>query len=165
MLEKLSVTASTHTTNVALASIHTFLSLPYLHRTITPINHNIRSRGITRRIRREIQISALQLVSLALAPHGNLAVPDPLGLWRDEIADLGGHITWRDAVGTGEANPFYGKRFAEVDHACFGGVVLWYGTLAKEAVLHQRVGALTADWSCGMLAICPLIDAVATKLP
>lgn len=46
-----------------------------LRQTIPAINHNVRARRITRRVRREIQERTLQLVRQTLAAHGDLIFP------------------------------------------------------------------------------------------
>jgi len=43
-------------------------------------------------------------------PHGDLVLPDVLGLLRDEIGDFGSHVARGDGVGTGELNPLDGQR-------------------------------------------------------
>lgn len=100
-------------------------------------------------------------MSLAFSSHRNLAVPDALRLYWNKVRDLGCHVTRRNTVHSGELYPFHGQRFAKMSYACFCCVVLQLDqcTFWMDSVL------LTAACSCGTLAICPLIEEVAMKLP
>lgn len=79
-------------------------------------------------------------MSLTLTAHGNLVTPDVLGIFGDEIGDLGSDVTGGDGVGAGVADPLDGERLAcmtlsaafmklcsrartEVDDTGLGGVV------------------------------------------
>lgn len=46
------------------------------------------------------------------SPHGDLALPNVLGLLRNEVGDLGGHVAGGDAVCAGELDPLDSERAA-----------------------------------------------------
>ena len=45
-------------------------------------------------------------MGFTLTAHGNLVLPDVLGLLGDEVGDLGGHVAGRDGVAAGVLDPF-----------------------------------------------------------
>lgn len=51
-------------------------------------------------------------MGLALTTHGDLVLPDVLGLLGHKVGDLGGHVARRDGVGTGKPHPLNGQRLA-----------------------------------------------------
>lgn len=105
----------------------------YSSRQAVPtIDDNIRASRVCRRIRGQVQVSALELEGLTLPTHWDLRPPDGFGLRRHEVGNLCGHVARRDCVDASEPDPFHGERLAEVNHACFCGVVLAEKVLAAD---------------------------------
>lgn len=79
---------------------------------VATVNNQVRAGGVGGRVRGQVQVSTLQLVSLALATHGDLVPPDVLGLLRHKVGNFRSNITGRDSVGAGEPDPFNGQGLA-----------------------------------------------------
>lgn len=94
-----------------------------LREAVTAIDDDVGTGGVRGGIGGQVQEGTLELVGLALTTHGDLALPDVLGLLGNEVGDLGGHVTRRDGVGTGEGNPLDGEGAAEVNDTSLGGIV------------------------------------------
>lgn len=136
-----------------------------LRKTVSTINNDIRSGSITRSITRQVQKCSLQLTRLPLSAHRNLIPPDILRRRRNEIRDLSRDVARRNGVASREPYPFHRQRFA-----C-QKLVQGIEKRSKEVrgdiqrCITPAFAALYVACNCGILTICPLILAVATKLP
>lgn len=140
----------------------------HLWKAVTTINNDIRASCVARRITGKVQVRALELVCLTLTSHWDLVLPDRLSLGWHEVADLSGHVARADRVGTSETNPLDGEGLACrcVSDPVSNQIVCRSGIMGDvQRWITPALAALYADWSCGMLTMCPLMLAVATKLP
>lgn len=84
----------------------------YLRSAVAAVDDQVGAGGVGGCIRGQVKVSALELVGLTLAAHGNLVPPDLLSLLRHETGDLGSDVARGDGVGAGKANPFHRQRLA-----------------------------------------------------
>jgi hypothetical protein len=95
----------------------------HLPSAVTTINDDIRTSGIGRSIRNQVDICALQLLGLTITTHRNHALPQILRLPVNEIAQPSIDITGRDRVNTGKVAPLVSQRARHVNAACLSDVV------------------------------------------
>ena len=79
---------------------------------VSPIHYNIGSGGIASCIGSQVKIRPLELLSLTFATHGDLILPDILGVLINETGDLSSNVTGGNGVGTSKPDPFHSERFA-----------------------------------------------------
>lgn len=94
-----------------------------LREDVATVDEDVGAGGVGRSVRGKVQESTLELRGLTLAAHGDLALPDVLGLLRDEVGDLGVDVAGRDGVGARVLDPLDGQRAAQVDDTGLGRVV------------------------------------------
>lgn len=88
------------------------ISMHFSWGAVAAINNQVRTGSVGGRIRGQVQVSTLQLVSLTLATHGDLVPPDVLGLLWHKVGNFRSNVTGGDCVGAGESDPFNGERLA-----------------------------------------------------
>lgn len=133
-----------------------------LWQAVTTITNDISTSAVTRSITCEEKECTLQLMCLSFSTHWNLILPSSFSLGCTKFGNLSRNITRWNGVWACESYPFYCERFA-----C---MILVY-RISQDKQLHKHrwitpaFAALYAACNCGILTICPLILAVATKLP
>lgn len=90
--------------------------MSHLRCTVAAVNNDVGTSGVAGCVRGKVKVGTLQLMSLALTAHGDLVAPNILGIFGNEVGDLGGNVSGRDGVGTGEAYPLDGERLACGDY-------------------------------------------------
>ena len=105
------------------SKINTAASAGALREAVATVDNDVGTGGVGSGVGGKVQESTLELVGLTLTAHGDLALPDVLGLLGDEVGDLGGHVAGRDGVGAGELDPLNGEGAAQVDDTGLGSVV------------------------------------------
>ncbi len=98
-------------------------------------------------------------------PHGDLIFPHVLGLLGDEVGDLSGHVAWGYRVGTSISHPLNRQRtHCGIIGQPFEQDTVYTARLPPKWMI-PAFAALYAACNCGTLTMCPLMLAVATKLP
>ncbi len=94
-----------------------------LRAVVATIHDDICASSVAGRIASKIEVGALQFRSFTLSAHGNLVLPDILGLLRDKVADLRGHVARRNAVSPRKLHPLDRQALAQVNHTRLGRII------------------------------------------
>lgn len=95
----------------------------HLTRAVPSVNQDIRARSVAAGIADQVHIGTLELFCVAIASHGDHALPQVLHLLVNEIAQSGVNVPRGNAVYAGKVTPLVGQTASHVDAAGFGHVV------------------------------------------
>lgn len=90
---------------------------------VATVNDDIGTGCVGAGIGDEVDVSALELLGVTVAVHGDHAPPQVLGRLVDEVRETGVNVARGDAVDTGKVAPLVGERAGHVDAASLGHVV------------------------------------------
>lgn len=99
------------------------MSCCHLPAGVATIDDNVRTSGVGTGIANKVDVGRLELFGVAVATHGNHALPEVLDVGGDKIRKAGVNVTGRDAVNAGKVAPLIGERAGHVDAAGLGNVV------------------------------------------
>ena len=95
----------------------------HLGGSVATVNTDVSTSSVTRRIRRQVEVSADKLLHLTLAAEGSERVPLGLGGGIHKVRNLSSNVARGNRVDTGKASPFNSKRSAEVSHTGLSSIV------------------------------------------
>ena len=91
--------------------------------SVATVDDNVSTGGVGAGIADEVDVSALELLGVAVAAEGNHAPPQLLGLRVDEVGQTGVDVSGGNGVDTGKVAPLVGEGLGQVDAAGLGDVV------------------------------------------
>lgn len=95
----------------------------HLPRSVPAINDNVGPGGVRASIAGQIDVGALEFLSLSVAAEGDHAVPHALDLLVDKVREARVDVAGGDRVDAGKVAPLVGERLGQVDAAGLGDVV------------------------------------------
>ena len=147
-----------------------------LSSTVTTVDEDICTGGVSACIADQVYISALQFFCLPIAPHWNHALPQILGILINEVGKPSIDVARGDAIDTGKVTPLVCQRAGQVDAACLGDVVRCLflrkvGNVARHGggndetasstfleVMANGLGAVEAAREIGLDDLVPVFD-------
>ena len=96
---------------------------PHLSAGVSTVNDEITTSSVGRSIRKEVNVSSLELLGITVSAHGDHALPEVLGLLVDKVGQTSVDVSGGDGVDTGKVAPLVGERASHVDAASLGDVV------------------------------------------
>lgn len=94
-----------------------------LPHAVTAVNDEIVTSHVGAGIANQVDVGALQLLSLTVAAHGDHRVPQVLDILLDEVRQTSINVSGGDAVDTSKVAPLVGKGASHVNAASLGDVV------------------------------------------
>ena len=90
---------------------------------VATVDEDIGTSGVGASVTAEVDVGALELLSITVATHGNHALPQVLGILVNEVGETGVDVAGRDAVHASEAAPLVCEGLGHVNAASLGDVV------------------------------------------
>ena len=81
----------------------------HLPASVSTVDDDVRTRGVRASVADKVDVSALELLGLSVAAHGDHAHPEILNLLVHKVGETGVDVAGGDGVDAGKVAPFVGQ--------------------------------------------------------